>query len=320
MPTLRVIVTIAGSDSSAGAGIQADLKAIAACGGYGASVLTAITAQNSRGVHELYELRAALVESQIDAVFGDLEVAALKSGMLASSRIVEVVERALRRYRPEHYVLDPVLVSKSGHALLREDALESVRRKLVPLATVVTPNRYEARVLSGIDASGPEEAGRAGERLLDLGCGAVLVKGGHMETGGATDVLVTAEGVEIFEAPRLDTPHTHGTGCTYSAAIAAYLGRGLPLAEAVRAAKRYVTEAIRGGLALGGGRGPTDHFFYLRRPDVLEWIEQLHVREPPPGTPATGQASSGGRTAAGPAPARRPSGGAAPGAAGGERR
>ena len=280
---MQVILTIAGSDSSGGAGIQADLKAISACGGYGASVLTAITAQNTRGVHDAFELPETIVSAQLDAVFGDLRVAAVKSGMLSSRRVIDVVENALRRWKPLHYVLDPVLVAKSGHLLLDADAVDALRRQLVPLATVVTPNRYEALALTGIDPRRPEDAEKAGRQLLERGCGAVLVKGGHMDTGAATDVLVTAGGVQLFSGQRIDTPHTHGTGCTLAAAVATYLGRGCTLVEAVRMAKSYVTEAIRDGIAVGRGRGPTDHFFYLRRRDPLAWIEQLRVRGDPGG-------------------------------------
>lgn len=270
-------MTIAGSDSSGGAGIQADLKAISACGGYGACVVTAITAQNTCGVTGAVEMSPTLIEAQMDAVFGDMEVAAVKSGMLSSSALVEAVARGLRKQAPRHYVLDPVMISKTGYALLKEEALDSLRRRLFPLATVITPNRHEARALTGVDVRRPEDAEKAGRALLGAGCRAVLVKGGHLDEGGATDVLVTPEGVETFEAPTIDSPHTHGTGCTYSAALATYLGRGLPLVEAVRVAKLYVTEAIRDGIAVGRGHGPTDHFFYLRRPDAARWMQRLRL-------------------------------------------
>ncbi|UCE04201.1 MAG: bifunctional hydroxymethylpyrimidine kinase/phosphomethylpyrimidine kinase [Candidatus Latescibacterota bacterium] len=273
---MRVILSIAGSDSSAGAGIQADLKAITACGGYAASVITAVTAQNTQGVRDAYELPTALIESQIDAIFEDLEVAAVKTGMLSSARVVESVARALRRRAPAHYVLDPVMISKSGHALLDTAAFASLK-DLFALATLVTPNRHEAQALTGIDVRNPEDSEKAGRQLIDAGCRAVLVKGGHLDEHAATDVLVTSDAVEVLEGARIDTPHTHGTGCTYSAAIATYLGRGFALSRAVRAAKTYITEAIRSGLALGRGHGPTDHFFYLRRSDPLAWMERLGV-------------------------------------------
>jgi hydroxymethylpyrimidine/phosphomethylpyrimidine kinase len=198
--------------------------------------------------------------------------------MLSSARVIETVARGLRSHPPEHYVLDPVMISKSGFALLDPRALETLRRELFPIATLLTPNRHEARALTGVDVRRPADAERAGKLLCEAGCKAVLVKGGHLDEGGATDVLVTADSVQAFEAPHLPTTHTHGTGCTYSAAIATFLGRGWPLAEAIRIAKLYVTEAIRDGLDLGGGQGPTDHFFYLRRADAAAWLERLRLR------------------------------------------
>jgi len=275
---MQVIVTIAGSDSGGGAGIQADLKSISACGAYGASVLTAVTAQNTCGVRAAEEVSTELIEAQIDAVFSDLDVAAVKSGMLSSNTVIGAVARGLRRYTPRHYVLDPVMISKSGFALLQPEALRSLRDELFPLATLLTPNRHEARALTGIDVRRPADAEAAGRSLLASGCRAVLVKGGHLDEGGATDVLVTADGTHAFEAPHLETPHTHGTGCTYSAAIATFLGRGRPLLEAIRLAKAYVSEAIRAGLALGRGQGPTDHFFYLRGRDTDAWLERFGIR------------------------------------------
>jgi hydroxymethylpyrimidine/phosphomethylpyrimidine kinase len=286
---LHVVLSIAGSDSSAGAGIQADLKTISACGGYGATAITAVTAQNTRGVVDAGEVPLPLIEAQIDAVFQDLQVAAVKTGMLSSAAIVETVARALRRHRPPHFVLDPVMISKSGHALLREDAMETLSRELLPLATLVTPNRHEAERLTGMPVHSQEEAERAARRLLERGCAAVLLKGGHMEERDAVDVLVTSEGVQRFTAPRMATPHTHGTGCTLSAAIATYLARGASLEHAVERAKRYVTEAIAGGLPLGAGHGPTDHFFYLRRTDMSTWVERLQAgQEFAPEAPGAG--------------------------------
>jgi hydroxymethylpyrimidine/phosphomethylpyrimidine kinase len=171
------------------------------------------------------------------------------------------------------------MISKSGDTLLQSDALESLRKDLFPLATLVTPNCHEARALTGIDVRRPEDAEKAGLRLLDAGCRAVLVKGGHLDEAAATDVLVTRDTVVVYEGEAIDTPHTHGTGCTYSASIATYLGRGLALVEAVPTAKQYVTEAIRDGLALGRGQGPTDHFFYLRRSDPSDWMKRLRVKD-----------------------------------------
>ncbi len=282
--SLRVILTIAGSDSSAGAGIQADLKAIAACGGYGATAITAVTAQNTRGVRDVFELPPDFVTAQITAIFDDLDVAAVKTGMLASANIVRAVARELRTHRAGPVVVDPVMIAKGGHALLNDGAVECLRNEMLPLATLITPNRLEAETLAGMPVRRIEDAEAAGRAILSSGCAAVLVKGGHLETQSAVDVLVTADGVEVFEASRIATPHTHGTGCTLSAAIATYLGRGAALSAAIRAAKLYVTEAIRSGLALGEGHGPTDHFFYMRGPNPLAWMDKLAIAAELPGT------------------------------------
>jgi hydroxymethylpyrimidine/phosphomethylpyrimidine kinase len=273
---IPVVLTIAGSDSSAGAGIQADLKAISANGGYGASVITAITAQNTRGVTAAVELDLDLIRAQADAVFDDLRVAAVKTGMLASAAVIETVAKLLRDHRPPHYVLDPVMVSKTGFPLLRPEAVGALRETLLPLATLLTPNVHEARALTGLAVRTPAEAEAAGRQLLAAGAGAVLVKGGHLEERPATDVLVTPEGVRVFPGEHVDARHTHGTGCTYSAAIATQLAHGRSLVEAITRAKAYVTEAIRAGLAIGQGIGPTDHFFYLRRAGLCEpWMARL---------------------------------------------
>ena len=277
---MRTVLTIAGSDSSGGAGIQADVRTISACGGYGATVLTAITAQNTRGVVQAQEIPLELVAAQLDAVFDDLRVDAVKSGMLASSRMVRAVARCLHARRPRHYVLDPVMVAKSGHALLDPDAIAALRQELLPLATLVTPNLHEAEKLTDVPIRSVDAAERAGRKLLEHGCRAALVKGGHLDGDDAADVLVTPGHVHVFATPRIDTPHTHGTGCTYSAAIATFLARGATLPRAVGLAKLYVTEAIRDGLPLGDGYGPTDHFFYLRRPDTGAWLERLRVAAP----------------------------------------
>jgi hydroxymethylpyrimidine/phosphomethylpyrimidine kinase len=273
---IPIVLTIAGSDSSAGAGIQADLKAIAANGGYGASVITAVTAQSTRGVTAAAELDLDLIRAQADAVFGDLKVAAVKTGMLASAAVIETVAKVLRDWRPPHYVLDPVMVSKTGFALLRPEAVTALGEALLPLATLVTPNIHEAQALTGIRIRTLAEAEEAGRRLVAAGAPAVLVKGGHLEERPATDVLVTPTGVRIFSGEHVDARHTHGTGCTYSAAIATQLAHGLSLEDAIVRAKAYVTEAIRAGLPVGQGIGPTDHFFYLRRPGECEgWLERL---------------------------------------------
>jgi hydroxymethylpyrimidine/phosphomethylpyrimidine kinase len=273
---IPVVLTIAGSDSSAGAGIQADLKAISANGGYGASVLTAITAQNTRGVTGAAEVDLGLIRAQADAVFTDLRVAAVKTGMLASVAVIETVAKVLRDYRPPYYVLDPVMVSKTGFPLLAPDAVGALREMLLPVATLVTPNVHEAEALTGIPVRTPAEAEAAGRRIVAAGATAVLVKGGHLKERRATDVLVTPEGVRVFPGEPIDARHTHGTGCTYSAAIATQLALGRSLEEAIGRAKAYVTEAIRGGLPIGQGIGPTDHFFYLRQPgDCARWLGRV---------------------------------------------
>lgn len=280
---IPIVLTIAGSDSSAGAGIQADLKAISANGGYGACVITAVTAQNTRAVTAAAEVDLELIRAQIDAVFDDLPVAATKTGMLSSAGIIEAVAKALRDYRPPHYVLDPVMISKTGFPLLQPEAVAALRRELLPLATLVTPNVHEAQALTGLPVRRLAEAEAAGRRLVEAGAAAVLVKGGHLEEAPATDVLVTRDEVRVFSGEHVDARHTHGTGCTYSAAIATQLAHGRTLVEAIVRAKTYVTEAIRGGLPVGQGVGPTDHFFFLRRPGVCEhWVGHLAGAGPRP--------------------------------------
>lgn len=277
MTATRTILTIAGSDSSGGAGIQADLKAIAACGGYGASVITAITAQNTRGVIRAEAVSLEMVRAQLDAVLGDLDIAAVKSGMLATAEVIGVVAEALRGMKAP-YVCDPVMVAKGGHRLLEDAAVGAVIRDLLPLAAVVTPNVHEAAALTGMPVRTLADAEAAGRALLGMGARAALVKGGHLEEGTATDVLVTEAGARRFPAPLLPARHTHGTGCTYAAAIAAHLGQGLPLEEAVALSKELVTEAIRHGLEVGGGIGPTDPFHFLQDEGGGTWLPRMRER------------------------------------------
>jgi len=273
---MRTVLTVAGSDSGAGAGVQADLKAISANGGYGLSVVTSITAQNTKAVTTSFALPASLIEAQFDTLFDDFPIHATKSGMLADRERVEVVAACMRRYRPPHYVLDPVMVSTSGFPLLEEDAVDALRSELLPLATLATPNIYEAQLLAGMSIRSVHDAIEAGRRILDLGPEAVIVKGGHLEQSPATDVLVRADGQEVIEGEHLESRNTHGTGCTFSAAIATQLACGRELGEAIRVAKRYLTEAIRYGPAIGAGSRPTDHFFYLRHAatagDPAHWL------------------------------------------------
>ncbi len=262
-------LTIAGSDSGGGAGIQADLKAFHANGVYGLSVLTSITAQNTVEVTRAFDLPLDLVRAQLDAVFSDFDLAAMKTGMLSSAALVREVAGYLRdlKARPA-LVVDPVMISKSGFPLLAPDAVSEVKELLIPLAVVVTPNRHEAELLSGISIEGRDDLVRAGRKILELGPRAVLLKGGHLDgpgftPGEAPDFLFLGDEVREFRSERYETTSTHGTGCTYSAAIAAHLGRGLELPDAVAAAKRYIAGAIRHGLAIGHGHGPTNHFWFL---------------------------------------------------------
>jgi len=261
---VRVVLTIAGSDSSAGAGIQADLKSITANGAYAATVITAVTAQNTLGVQGAWPLPLNAVREQIASVFDDLDVAGVKTGMLGGSETIELVAEELRSRRPDFVVVDPVMISKTGFALLAEDAATTLRRTLLPLATLVTPNVHEAEALTGLSIKSVDDAQQAGEMLVEAGASAALVKGGHLEGAPATDVLVTANSTQVFEGEWIDQRHTHGTGCTYASAIAARLSQGEELRDAIGSAKRYVTEAIRGGLDIGRGVGPTDHFWMMR--------------------------------------------------------
>ena len=261
---MRVVVSIAGSDSSAGAGIQADIKSIAANGGYAASVVTAITAQNTVGVQLAHALPVDVVRAQIASVFDDLDVVGVKTGMLGDATMIAAIADELAARRPGFVVVDPVMISKTGFALLERAAISTLLERLLPLATLVTPNVHEAEALTGLRVRTVAEAEAAGRSLLEAGVGAALVKGGHLEEAPATDVLVTRDGVDVIEGEWVESRHTHGTGCTYASAIAARLALGEELPVAVRSAKAYVTEAIRGGFAIGAGVGPTDHLWMLR--------------------------------------------------------
>lgn len=261
--TVPVTLTIAGSDSSGGAGIQADLKTFAALGVYGASVITALTAQNTQGVAAIHHVPAHFVTAQIDAVFGDLDVGALKIGMVAQAAVIDAIAAGLSRWTPARVVLDPVMVATSGAHLLERDAIEALRSKLVPRVQLLTPNLPEAAVLLD-EPVAEEETGivRQGQRLLELGCAAVLIKGGHMQGLESIDYLVTRQEVMTFAAPRAATKNTHGTGCSLSSAIVAGLAKGDGMETAVRTAKAYVTAAIAAAdrLNIGRGHGPIHHF------------------------------------------------------------
>ena len=261
--TIPVALTIAGSDSSGGAGVQADLKTFAALGVYGASVITALTAQNTTGVSGIHQVPADFVTAQIDAVFSDLDVGAVKIGMVADRATIEAIVAGLARWSPKHIVLDPVMVATSGDHLLAADAVATLRTELIPRASLITPNLPEAAVLLE-EAVATSEAAIAsqGARLLAMGCRAVLIKGGHGQGSESIDYLFGAGGTVAFTAPRLATKNTHGTGCSLSAAIAAGLAKGCDLETAVRDAKAWISAAIAAAdrLDIGRGHGPIHHF------------------------------------------------------------
>lgn len=263
-----IALTIAGSDSSGGAGIQADLKTFSAFGVYGASVITALTAQNTHGVTGIHTPRAEFVVEQMRAVLDDVAVGAIKTGMLANGAIVRAVADGLAKHPAIPVVVDPVMVATSGDLLLEADAVEAVRSALIPRASLVTPNLAEAAKLTGqAIARSTDEMADQGRMILALGCGAVLVKGGHAPGAEAVDVLVQRDGVQLYAGAWVDTEHTHGTGCTLSAAIAALMAAGAPLQEAVGRAKDYVRQGLEHGRnqGIGGGHGPLDHLFAIRR-------------------------------------------------------
>ncbi|MEZ4702589.1 MAG: bifunctional hydroxymethylpyrimidine kinase/phosphomethylpyrimidine kinase [Rhodothermales bacterium] len=263
-PKKPVAVTIAGSDSGGGAGIQADIKAMEAHGVFAASVLTAITAQNTVAVTQAFALPIDLIQAQLDAVFDDIAVSAVKTGMLSSSAIIRTVAAAVRARKAWPLVVDPVMISTTGYRLLDDDASASLIEDLIPQATLITPNAHEAAHLTGMAIRTAGDAREAARRLHAMGPAYVLVKGGHLEgEAEAIDILYDGHAFTSFSVPRIDTPHTHGTGCTYASAIAALLARGFSVQDAVERAKRYVTEAIRHGLPIGQGHGPTNHFYFL---------------------------------------------------------
>jgi hydroxymethylpyrimidine kinase/phosphomethylpyrimidine kinase len=252
------ILTIAGSDSGGGAGIQADLKTIQALGGYGMSAITALTAQNTLGVTGIHEVPAQFVASQITAVVEDIGVDAAKTGMLAGRDIVLAVAEAVGRHGISPLVVDPVMLAKSGHALLAAHARSAMRERMLPLATVVTPNLPEAAELAGVSEPGFSELREVARRVHDLGPDWVLLKGGHLEAD-PVDVLFDGRDFTEIRRPRIDTPNTHGTGCTYSAAIATGLGRGMDVPDAVERARDALQTAIEQAPDLGGGHGPLNH-------------------------------------------------------------
>ncbi len=259
-----IAVTIAGSDSSGGAGIQADLKTFGALGVYGASVITALTAQNTQGVSAIHDVPADFIEAQMEAVFSDLDIKAVKIGMLSQVGAIAAVAAGLKKYHAENIVLDPVMVATSGDRLLAEDAVTALRRELIPMALVVTPNLHEAAALTGTPVARTEKEMEAqAHTILALGPRFVLIKGGHGTGNESVDLLIGEGTVVRLTATRIDTKNTHGTGCTLSSAIAAGLAKGDDLATAAQNAKAYVTAAVAAAdeLHVGHGHGPLNHFY-----------------------------------------------------------
>lgn len=262
------VLTIAGSDSGGGAGIEADLKTIAALECYGMAAITAITAQNTVGVFGIHDIPPEMVARQIDVVLDDIGADAAKTGMLSSPEIIDAVAGSLRRHPIGKLVVDPVMVAKSGDALLRSEAQQALREQLLPLAYIVTPNIPEAEALSGVRIDSEADVRSAADKILALGPRYVLVKGGHLEGGDSTDYLCSSGETEVFSAPRIDSRNTHGTGCTLSSAMACYLAMGRTARDAAALAKEYITGAIRHGLPLGSGHGPLNHQWRRLPPDA----------------------------------------------------
>jgi len=260
MKSIRKALTIAGSDSGAGAGIQADLKTFAAHGVYGTSAITAITAQNTIGVTAVLAINAKFVGAQIDAILADIGAHAVKTGMLANTAIIDLVVKKIRQHRLKNIVVDPVMVATSGDLLIEKSAVAALRSKLVPLASVVTPNIHEAEVLTGMKLGNAEEIKEAARRIFKMGAKTVLIKGGHLK-GPAMDLFYDGKNFIALNAPRIGTKNTHGTGCTLSAAIAANLAKGQNVVAAVTNAKRYITDALRHSYRIGSGHSPVHHFY-----------------------------------------------------------
>ncbi|MCL1941973.1 MAG: bifunctional hydroxymethylpyrimidine kinase/phosphomethylpyrimidine kinase [Candidatus Azobacteroides sp.] len=259
-----VALTVAGSDSSGGAGIQADLKTFSALGVFGTSVITAVTAQNTLGVRAIQTIDADLVKAQLEAVFDDIKIHAVKIGMLHAPEIVEVVADAVDKYSPGYVVLDPVMIASSGDSLIKKDTVAVMRRLLFPRLTLLTPNVGEAECFTGTTINNDGDLYRAGEMLLDAGCRAVLMKGGHLKGDRKNDVLlIRGKSPVLFSEKTVDTVNTHGTGCTLSSAVAAYLASGCSLEDAAGKAKKFVTGALEAGadVKTGNGHGPLNHFF-----------------------------------------------------------
>ncbi len=270
---MKRVLTIAGSDSGGGAGIQADLKTITVLGAYGLCAITALTAQNTLSVEAIYEVPPEFVGAQLDAVLSDIGADAAKTGMLANTEVVKMAAAKIKQYQVPNLVVDPVMVSKGGDALLAEDAQGALVKDLLPLATVITPNLSEAGVMLGREVKTLQDMAEAARSLKDMGPKAVLIKGGHL-AGPATDLLFDGETMREYSTPRIESSNTHGTGCTFSAALATHLAQGRSMHQAVALAKEFITEAIRLAHPMGQGHGPTNHFALLEKQAALRSLEE----------------------------------------------
>lgn len=271
---MKTALTIAGSDSGGGAGIQADIKTMSALGVFGMSVITAVTSQNTQEVRSVQNIDLDIVRDQIEAVFDDIPVGAVKIGMLSEAETVKTVAQSLQKYNPTYIVLDPVMISKGGHDLLKHTAIDALKQEMLPLASIVTPNIPEAEVLTGYDIQNKEQMYEACLKLKEMGPQAVLLKGGHL-SGDADDLYFDGKDCHWLTSKRIHTKHTHGTGCTLSSAIAANLAKGTGMLEAVMAAKEYITLAIKHSFPLGFGHGPTHHFYDLYKQAGGDMMPQM---------------------------------------------
>lgn len=259
---MKKVLTIAGSDSCGGAGIQADLKTMSAHGVYGMSVITAVTAQNTQGVFAVQDIQSEIIAAQIDAIFEDIEVDAIKIGMVSVIETIKTIGKKLKEHKAKNIVLDPVMISKSGYPLLQEDAREALMENLFPLASITTPNIPEAEAITRIEIKKIQDMKEAAKKISSLGPEYVLVKGGHLEME-ALDILFDGQTFYEYQSPRIITKNTHGTGCTLSSAIASNLAKGMKITQAVEASKKYITGAIEHSFSIGKGVGPTNHFYEL---------------------------------------------------------
>lgn len=269
------VLTIAGSDSGGGAGIQADLKTFQELGVFGTSVLTAVTAQNTRGVHGVEAVSPELITQQLDAIGSDFSIAACKTGMLFDAARIEAVATGVKRHVFNRLVVDPVMIAKGGAPLLQDTAVDALKTFLLPLATVVTPNVPEAEVLTGLTIRSFNDRLEAARRMLAYGVRAVILKGGHLEGETAEDLIMTESEVFLLSAPRIQTSDTHGTGCTFSAALTAEIAKGRSIMEAAVTAKRFIQSAITHGLEIGAGHGPTNHWAYVAYGEEDVTIESI---------------------------------------------